>query len=223
MVGRKCRDPTAIERVPDRRLLSLSERLETTDEAQDEADEREAIALLAMQRRSLDRLLQRIPPVLEDTLRLHLLRLNEEGDRLYQHEIGQLTGGVCQPVVHYRLAAALRALQRTLALGVDLTPTEVFNYVQNLTGSHSCGRSVSLYWRWHTASVRRVLGPLEAPSQSTLYEQVFGVRARKGKRSGFSGFTTRFPNDPVSVALLTIRSWGGFGGARVPGFKRKFQ
>jgi hypothetical protein len=157
------------------------------------------------------------------------LRLNEEGGRLYQHEIGQLTGGVCQPVVHYRIAAALRALQRTLALGVDLTPTEVFNYVQNLTGSHSCGRSVSLYWRWHTASVRRVLGPLAAPSQSTLYEQVFGVRVPAGKeegkrkRRGFSGFTTRFPNDPVSVALLTIRSWGGFGGARPPGFERKFQ
>lgn len=222
MVGRKNRDPTAIERVPDRRLLLLSERLETTDE-QDEADEREAEALLAMRRESLDRLLQRIPPVLEDTLRLHLLSLNEEGGRLYQHEIGQLTGGVCQAVVHYRIAAAIRALQRTLALGVDLTPTEVFSYVQNLTASPSCGRSVSLYWRWHTASVRRVLGPLEAPSQSTLYEQVFGGRARTDRRSGFRGFTTRFPNDPVSVALLTIRSWGGFGGARPPGFERKFQ
>jgi hypothetical protein len=216
MIGRKYIDPTAVDRAPDRRLLSLSERLETTEE-QDEADEREAEALLAMQRRSLDRLLQRIPPVLEDTLRLHLLSLNEEGGRLSQREIGQLTGGVCQPVVHYRIRAGLLALQRTLALKVDLTPTEVFNYVQNLTASPSYARSVSLYWRWHTASVRRVLGP-SVPSQSTLYEQVFG-----GRVGGSKGFTVRFPNDPVSVALLTIRSWGGFNGARPPGFERKFQ
>ena len=211
MIGRKYIDPTAIERVPDRRVSLLSERLETTDE-QDEAAEREAEALLAMRRESLDRLLQRIPPVLEATMRLHLLSLDDEGNRLNQQEIARLTG-VCQPTVCYRLKAGAVALQRTLALKVDLTPTEVATYVQNRTASPSCGRCVSLYWRWHTANVRRVLGPLEAPSQSTLYEQVFG-----GRVGGSKGFTVRFPRDPVSEALLTIRSWGGWSGARPPGF-----
>ena len=202
MIGRKYIDPTAIERSEDRRALAAFE------PPLDEPDPEGHTALLAMQRVALDRLLQRIPPLLEETMRWDMLTLNEDGQRLTQGEIAKLMG-CTQPTIHYRLKAGAVALQRVHGLGCDYTPTEVEAYALKRSGSRATARGVAIYWRWHSAQApRRVCGPT-MPAQSSLWEVLFGTRR---------SFTHRFPRDPVSIALMKIRGWGGFSGVKAPGF-----
>ena len=206
MIGRKYIDPTAIERAEDRLALSAFE--PPLDEPDFEAAAHFKEALLAGQRVALERLLQRIPPALETTMRLHLLSLGEDGQRLTQGEIASLTG-VCQPTVCYRIRAGAVALQRVHGLGCDYSPSEVESYAMKRSGSRATARGVGLYWQWHSAQApRRVCGPT-MPAQSSLWEVLFGTRR---------GFAHRFPRDPVSIALVKIRGWGGFSGVKPPGF-----
>lgn len=193
LVGLMRKDGRNIESVSSVHLRGGAGRY-SDDETEDDGDEPvDAVAVL-------DRLLSRIPPLLEVVVRSML-----EGEQ--QTELACRIGFAQSTVSYWQNHAAVEVLQRVASLNVDMTPDEVFDHVHEVVPKLAKSRPrlalfVKEYWRWHsTAKVARFLGV----SQMTVWCSLFDK----------TGFVNSAPvGDPVARALREIQSWGGFNGLR---------
>lgn len=136
-------------------------------------------------KRTLERLLQRIPSHLAQPLRLCKL----EG--VSQRRAGHVLG-ISQSGVHGRLQAAQARLRLVASLGVDLIPGEVEALLLQSGEAPEVATTVAAYWREHRTSACGV-------PQSTAWGRIELFVALRAGRSG--------PVGEVARAVLTIQGW----------------
>jgi len=148
----------------------------------------------------LERLLTRVPPLMETIVRSML-----SGES--QVDLAERLGVAQSTVSVWHGHTVVTVLRRVAELGVDLTPDEVFDHVNRVCPKQAKTRPhlalyVKEYWRWHsTSKVARAIGASQISVWCSLFDK--------------TGFVNVAPEgDPVAAALLVMKGWGGFNGLR---------
>ena len=148
----------------------------------------------------LERLLTRVPPLMETVVRSML-----SGES--QTNLAERLGVAQSTVSIWHSTTAVAVLRRVAELGVDLTPDEVFDHVRRVCPKQARTRPrlalfIKEYWRWHsTSKVAKVLGAHQMTVWCALFDK--------------TGFVNVAPaGDPVAKALREMQTWGGFNGLR---------
>jgi transcriptional regulator with XRE-family HTH domain len=148
----------------------------------------------------LERLLTRVPPLMETVVRSML-----SGES--QTNLAERLGVAQSTVSIWHSTTAVAVLRRVAGLGVDLTPDEVFDHVRRVCPKQARTRPnlalfIKEYWRWHsTSKVAKALGAHQMTVWCALFDK--------------TGFVNVAPaDDPVAKALREMQTWGGFNGLR---------